>query len=107
MKVPQTRYAKTGEGVHIAYQVLGEGPVDLVWVMGWTSNVEAIWEEPNLARFLTALSSFSRLILFDKRGVGLSDRVPETQLPSMETRMDDVRAVMDAAGSDRAVVFGV
>jgi pimeloyl-ACP methyl ester carboxylesterase/class 3 adenylate cyclase len=107
MKVPQTRYAKTGDGVHIAYQVLGEGPVDLVWVMGWTSNVEAIWEEPNLARFLAALSSFSRLILFDKRGVGLSDRVPETQLPSMETRMDDVRAVMDAAGSDRAVVFGV
>ena len=69
MKVPQTRYAKTGEGVHIAYQVIGEGPLDLVWVMGWTSNVEAIWEEPNLARFLTALSSFSRLILFDKRGV--------------------------------------
>ncbi|MBA3690235.1 MAG: adenylate/guanylate cyclase domain-containing protein [Actinobacteria bacterium] len=107
MSAPQTLYAKTADGVHIAYQVLGEGPVDLVWVMGWTSNVEAIWEEPNLARFLVALSSFSRLILFDKRGVGLSDRVPETQLPSMETRMDDVRAVMDAAGSDRAVVFGV
>jgi pimeloyl-ACP methyl ester carboxylesterase/class 3 adenylate cyclase len=107
VNIPETRYAKTVEGVHIAYQVLGEGPVDLVWVMGWTSNVEAIWEEPNLARFLVALSSFSRLILFDKRGVGLSDRVPETQLPSMETRMDDVRAVMDAASSDRAVVFGV
>ncbi len=107
MSAPQTLYAKTADGVHIAYQVLGEGPVDLVWVMGWTSNVEAIWEEPNLARFLVALSSFSRLILFDKRGVGLSDRVPETQLPSMETRMDDVRAVMDAASSDRAVVFGV
>ena len=107
MSAPQTLYAKTADGVHIAYQVLGEGPVDLVWVMGWTSNVEAMWEEPNLARFLVALSSFSRLILFDKRGVGLSDRVPETQLPSMETRMDDVRAVMDATGSDRAVVFGV
>jgi pimeloyl-ACP methyl ester carboxylesterase/class 3 adenylate cyclase len=107
VNVPPTRYAKTDDGVHIAYQVLGEGPVDLVWVMGWTSNVEAIWEDPNLARFLATLSSFSRLILFDKRGVGLSDRVPETQLPSMETRMDDVRAVMDAASSDRAVIFGV
>jgi len=103
----ETRFAKTADGVHIAYQVVGEGPVDLVWVMGWTSNVEAIWEEPNLKRFLSRLSSFSRLILFDKRGVGLSDRVPEAQLPSMETRMDDVRAVMDAAGSERAVVFGV
>ena len=107
MKPPDTRFAKAAEGIHIAYQVVGEGPVDLVWVMGWTSNVEAMWEEPGLARFLMKLSSFARLILFDKRGVGLSDRVPEDQLPSMETRMDDVRAVMDAAGSQRAVVFGV
>ena len=105
--IPQTRYAKTVDGVHIAYQVVGEGHVDLVFVMGWTSNVEAMWEEPSLARFLSRLSSFSRLILFDKRGVGLSDRVPETHLPSLETRMDDVRAVMDAVGSERAVVFGV
>ena len=107
MKSPDTRFAKTADGVHIAYQVVGDRPVDLVWVMGWTSNVEAMWEEPDLARFLSRLSSFSRLILFDKRGMGLSDRVPESQLPSMETRMDDVRAVMDAAGSERAVVFGV
>jgi pimeloyl-ACP methyl ester carboxylesterase len=107
VKSPDTRFAKTADGVHIAYQVVGHGPVDLVWVMGWTSNVEAMWEEPDLARFLSRLSSFSRLILFDKRGMGLSDRVPESQLPSMETRMDDVRAVMDAAGSERAVVFGV
>ena len=107
MDVPQTKYAKTIDGVHIAYQVVGDGPIDLVWVMGWTSNVEALWEEPNLARFLTRLASFSRLILFDKRGVGLSDRVPPDRLPSLETRMDDVRAVMDAAGSDRAVVYGV
>ncbi|MGZ8595788.1 MAG: adenylate/guanylate cyclase domain-containing protein [Actinomycetota bacterium] len=107
MRVPETRFAKAADGVHIAYQVVGEGPVDLVWVMGWTSNVEAMWEEPDLARFLSKLSSFSRLILFDKRGMGLSDRVPETQLPSMETRRDDVRAVMDATGSERAVVFGV
>ncbi|MFN8233431.1 MAG: adenylate/guanylate cyclase domain-containing protein [Actinomycetota bacterium] len=107
MQIPETRYAKTADDVHIAYQVVGEGAVDLVWVMGWTSNVEALWEESNLARFLTRLASFSRLILFDKRGVGLSDRVPADRLPSLETRMDDVRAVMDAAGSERAVVFGV
>ncbi|HVF08721.1 MAG TPA: adenylate/guanylate cyclase domain-containing protein [Actinomycetota bacterium] len=107
MRSPETRFAKAADGIHIAYQVLAEGPVDLVWVMGWTSNVEAMWEEPGLARFLMRLSSFARLILFDKRGVGLSDRVPEDQLPSMETRMDDVRAVMDAAGSERAVVVGV
>jgi pimeloyl-ACP methyl ester carboxylesterase len=100
-------YAKTADGVHIAYQVIGEGPVDLVWVMGWTSNIEAIWEEPNLARFLSRLASFSRLILFDKRGMGMSDRVSDVQLPSLETRMDDVRAVMDAAGSERAIVYGV
>jgi pimeloyl-ACP methyl ester carboxylesterase len=104
---PETRYAKTADGVHIAYQVMGDGPVDLVFVMGWASNVEAMWEEPDLARFLARLASFSRLILFDKRGVGLSDRIPASRLPDLETRMDDVRAVMDAAGSDRAVVFGV
>ena len=105
--IPETRYARTADGVHIAYEVLGDGPVDLVFVMGWTSNVEAMWEEPSFARFLSRLASFARLILFDKRGVGLSDRVPETHLPSLETRMDDVRAVMDAVGSERAVVFGV
>ncbi len=107
MDTPPTKYAKTADGVHIAYQVIGEGPVDLVWVMGWTSNIEAIWEEPNLARFLSRLASFSRLILFDKRGMGMSDRVSDVQLPSLETRMDDVRAVMDAAGSERAIVYGV
>jgi pimeloyl-ACP methyl ester carboxylesterase len=104
---PETHYAKTSDGVHIAYQVVGDGPVDLVFVMGWTSNVEAMWEEPSLARFLTRLGSFTRLILFDKRGTGLSDRVPEDRLPSLEVRMDDARAVMDAVGSQRAVVFGV
>jgi pimeloyl-ACP methyl ester carboxylesterase len=104
---PETRYALTSEGLHIAYQVVGDGPVDLVWVMGWASNIEAMWEEPGLARFMTKLASFSRLILFDKRGVGLSDRVPPDDLPGLETRMDDVRAVMDAVESERAVVFGV
>jgi len=106
-RVPETRYAKTADGVHIAYQVVGEGPVDMVFVMGWTTNVAAMWDEPSFARLLRRLASYSRLILFDKRGVGLSDRVPDDRLPSLETRMDDVRAVMDAAGSERAVVFGV
>ena len=104
---PETRYAKTSDGVHIAYEVVGGGPVDLVFVMGWTSNVEALWEEPAVARFFSRLGSFARLILFDKRGTGLSDRVPEDRLPSLEVRMDDARAVMDAVGSQRAVIFGV
>ena len=107
MRSPETRYAKTADGMHIAYQVVGDGPVDMVFVMGWLSNVEAMWEEPDFARFLDRLSRFSRLILFDKRGVGLSDRVSDDRLPNLETRMDDVRAVMDAVGSERAVVFGV
>jgi pimeloyl-ACP methyl ester carboxylesterase len=104
---PETRYAKTSDGVHIAYHVVGDGPVDLVVVMGWTSNIEAMWEEPSMARSLARLASFSRLIIFDKRGTGLSDRVPDDRLPSLEVRMDDARAVMDAAGSERAVVFGI
>jgi pimeloyl-ACP methyl ester carboxylesterase len=101
--LPEIRYARSGE-VNIAYQVLGKGPPDLVLVPGWVSNIDVFWEEPALARFLTRLSSFSRLILFDKRGTGLSDRVAD--MPSLELRMDDVRAVMDAAGSERAALFG-
>jgi len=104
---PETHYAKTSDGVHIAYQVVGSGSVDVVLAMGWTSNIDEMWAEPALARFLTRLGSFSRLILFDKRGTGLSDRVPEDRLPSLEIRMDDARAVMDAAGAQRAVVFGI
>jgi pimeloyl-ACP methyl ester carboxylesterase len=107
MTSPETRYAKTADGVHIAYQVIGEGPLDMVFVMGWVTNLEVMWEEPAFARFLSRLATFSRLILFDKRGVGLSDRVREDRLPDLETRMDDVRAVMDAAASERAVIFGV
>ena len=102
---PQTRFTRSGS-VHIAYQVVGEGPLDLVYVPGWVSHVELAWEEPALARFLERLASFSRLILFDKRGTGLSDRVPDAQLPTHEERMDDLRAVMDAAGSERAAIFG-
>src|SRR6516164_4891703 len=83
---PETRYASSG-GVNIAYQVLGTGPHDLVFVLGWVSNIEGVWEQASFARFLTRLSSFSRLILFDKRGTGLSDRV--TEMPGLEVRMDD------------------
>ena len=104
--VPRTRYAKSGE-VNIAYQVVGDGPLDLVFVMGWVSHLDYFWEEPRFARFLRRLASFSRLILFDKRGTGLSDRVPLDALPTLEQRMDDVRAVLDAAGSDRAALLGI
>ncbi len=101
--LPDTRYARSGD-VNIAYQVLGQGPPDLVLVPGWVSNMDVFWEEPALARFLMRLSSFSRLILFDKRGTGLSDRVAD--MPPLEVRMDDVRAVMDDTGSERAALFG-
>jgi pimeloyl-ACP methyl ester carboxylesterase/DNA-binding winged helix-turn-helix (wHTH) protein len=103
---PETMYAKSGE-VNIAYQVIGNGPIDLVFVMGWVSHLEYFWREPSFARFLLRLASFSRLILFDKRGTGLSDRVPINELPTLEQRMDDVRAVMDAVGSERAALCGV
>jgi class 3 adenylate cyclase len=102
---PRTRYARSGS-VSIAYQVVGDGPRDLVWVPGWVSHLEAGWDEPLQARFRRRLSSFSRLILFDKRGTGMSDRVADRDLPTLEERMDDVRAVMDAARSDRAVIVG-
>jgi class 3 adenylate cyclase len=101
----ETRYARSGD-VSIAYQVVGEGPFDLVYVPGWVSNVELMWDEPDYAAFLERLASFSRLIIFDKRGTGLSDPVPLDRLPTLEQRMDDVRAVMDAVGSDRAALLG-
>jgi pimeloyl-ACP methyl ester carboxylesterase len=104
--VPAVHYARSGD-VNVAYQVLGSGPVDLVFVMGWVSHLEYFWNEPSFARFLGRLASISRLILFDKRGTGLSDPVPTSQLPSLEQRMDDVRAVMEAAGSHKAVLLGV
>ena len=103
---PETMYARSGD-VNIAYQVIGDAPLDLVFVMGWVSHMEYFWREPSFARFLHRLASFSRLILFDKRGTGLSDRVPINQLPTLEQRMDDVRAVMDAVGSERAALCGV
>ncbi len=103
---PETMYARSGD-VNIAYQVIGDAPLDLVFVMGWVSHLEYFWREPSFARFLLRLASFSRLILFDKRGTGLSDRVPHNELPTLEQRMDDVRAVMDAVGSERAALCGV
>jgi pimeloyl-ACP methyl ester carboxylesterase/DNA-binding winged helix-turn-helix (wHTH) protein len=103
---PETMYARSGD-VNIAYQVIGDAPIDLVFVMGWVSHLEYFWREPNFARFLRRLASFARLILFDKRGTGLSDRVPINELPTLEQRMDDVRAVMDAVGSERAALCGV
>ncbi len=103
---PETKYTKSGD-VNIAYQVVGDGPFDLVWVPGWVSHLEHSWEEPSNARFLHRLASFSRLIRLDKRGTGLSDRVSPAELPTLEERMDDVRAVMDAVGSERAALMGV
>lgn len=105
MDLPKTRYADAGD-VDIAYQVLGNGPTDVVYVPGWVSNIEVMWEDPSLARMLRQIASFSRLILFDKRGTGLSDHVSLRDLPTIETRMDDVRAVMDAVGSGSATLLG-
>jgi class 3 adenylate cyclase len=99
---PETRYARSGD-LHIAYQVVGEGPIDLVYVPSWISHVEHYWEEPGVKRYFDRLASFSRLILFDRRGSGLSD--PVLRAPTLEEQMDDVVAVMDAAGSERASVF--
>ena len=102
--MPETHYARSGD-VNIAYQVLGEGPIDLVYVPGWVSHLEYGWEEPTLARFYRKLASFSRLILFDKRGTGMSDQ--SRDFPTLEQRMDDVRTVMEAVNSERAVIFGM
>lgn len=100
---PQTRYAKAGT-LSIAYQVVGDGPIDLVVVPGWISNIEVFWEDAHVARFFERLSTFTRLILFDKRGTGLSDR--STEAATLEERMEDVRAVLDAVGSSRAALLG-
>jgi pimeloyl-ACP methyl ester carboxylesterase len=98
------QYAASGS-VQVAYQVTGEGPVDVVWAPGTASHLDLDWDWPPRARFIEGLSSFCRLIRFDKRGTGLSDR--PTSAATLEERTDDIRAVMDAAGSDRAAIFGV
>jgi DNA-binding SARP family transcriptional activator/pimeloyl-ACP methyl ester carboxylesterase len=99
-------FARSGD-VRIAYQVVGDGPVDLVLVNGWVCSFQPGWENPKLAGFYRRLASMGRLILFDKRGTGLSDRVSPERLPDLETRMDDVRAVLDSVGSERAVLLGI
>lgn len=101
---PITQYAKS-EGVHIAYQEFGDGPVNIVFVPGFVSHIDNYWSHPEFATWLERLGSFARVAMFDKRGTGMSDRVP--QLPSMDERMDDVRAVMDAAHMERAAIFGI
>src|SRR4051812_36176959 len=100
----ETRYARSGR-FHIAYQVLGRGAFDLVATPGFVSHLEHQWEEPRFARYLERMASFSRLIIFDKRGTGLSDR--DVGDPTLEARMDDIRAVMDAAGSKQAAILGI
>ncbi len=105
-KVPDTRYAKSGD-VHVAYQVWGDGPLNLVFVPGWISHVELMWEEPATARFFERLGAFATVAFFDKRGTGLSDPVPVHELPTLEQRMDDARAVMDAAGMEKAALLGI
>jgi pimeloyl-ACP methyl ester carboxylesterase/class 3 adenylate cyclase len=101
---PSTQYAKSGD-VHIAYQAFGDGRINLVLVPGFVSNIENYWDEPDLARFLTRLGGYARVVTFDKRGTGMSDRVAE--LPGLDQRMDDLRAVMDAAGMEQAALLGI
>ena len=102
MAAPETRYARSGD-LHIAYQVVGDGPIDLVWVPGWISNIDNYWEEPTVARYFNRIASFSRLILFDRRGTGVSDPLPRA--PTLEEQMDDVVAVMEAVGSEQAALY--
>ncbi|MGB5176174.1 MAG: alpha/beta hydrolase, partial [Thermoanaerobaculia bacterium] len=103
---PKTRYAVNKEGQSVAYQVIGDGPRDIVFIPDWVTNLEVMWEEPTLARFLDRMASIGRLICFDKRGTGVSDPVPLGAIPTWEEWMDDVGTVMDAVGSERAAVFG-
>ncbi|MDP9299692.1 MAG: adenylate/guanylate cyclase domain-containing protein [Actinomycetota bacterium] len=104
MEIPKVRWARTVDGATIAYQDFGEGPVTLVVIHGWVSHLEVYWEQPRYVRFMRRLSRRMRVLPFDKRGVGMSDRLPNA--PDLETRMDDVRAVMDAAGVESAALFG-
>ena len=102
VRTPDVFYARSGD-VSIAYQVVGDGPADLVFVRGFAGDILSVWEQPLLVRFVEALAEFARVIMIDKRGTGLSDRVRE--VPTLETRMDDLRAVMDDAGSESAILW--
>ena len=106
MDTPEVRYVKTPDGAHLAYQIFGDGPFDLVFVPGFASNVEHMWRIEPFARGLRRLGSFARVVVFDRRGTGLSDRLESSAPPTLEAQMDDIRAVMDAAGVDRAALFG-
>src|SRR5262249_4921833 len=103
-EIPKTHYVKSDD-VHIAYQVIGEGPLDLLFVPGFVSNIETIWQSPEQSAFFRRLALFSRLILFDKRGTGMSDR--SSQIFTLEQRMHDVQAILDTVGSKRAALFGI
>jgi class 3 adenylate cyclase len=105
--VPETRYARTADGIHIGYQVVGSGPIDLVFVPYDYSNIEASWEFPPFVSFLRGLSTIGRVILFDRRGAGTSDRTWSGGSATIEAQMDDIRAVMDEVGSERAFIFGI
>ena len=107
VQIPETRYATTEDGVHIAYQVAGTGSLDVLLVDTWVHHVEAVWDFPDFARFLRRLASFGRLIHFDRRGTGLSDPVPLDRLPDLEKQMEDAVAVLDEVGSTQAAVLGL
>jgi class 3 adenylate cyclase len=104
MELPQTRYARTPDGMSLAYQVVGDGPVDLLWIPGYQGNLEVLWEQPLLAEFFEEFATFARVIVHDRRATGLSDRA--TSLPDLETRVDDAWTVLDAVGSRSTVIFG-
>jgi class 3 adenylate cyclase len=103
---PETQYARSEEGWYVAYQVFGDGPLDILFMGNWMSNLDVMWEEPSLARYFDRLASFGRVICFDKRGTGVSDPVPLAALPTVEQWMDDARVVLDAVGSERAAIIG-
>ncbi len=106
MTSPQTHYARTDDGAHIAYQIVGDGPRDLIFIPWWWNHLEGQWDDPLIAHFLERLAGFSRLILFDMRGVGLSDPASLTEPPTLERWMDDARAVLDDVGTSEAIVLG-
>ena len=107
METPETRYTRSADGVHIAYQVLGDADLDLVVSPGYVSHLEHSWEDPQMARFLRRLASFSRLIVFDKRGTGMSDRSAHEDAPLLEDRVNDIATLMDTVGSERAAMMGL
>lgn len=107
METPETRYSRSADGVHIAYQVLGDADLDLVVSPGYVSHLEHSWEDPQMARFLRRLASFSRLIVFDKRGTGMSDRSADEDAPLLEDRVNDIATLMDTVGSERAAMMGL